>query len=383
MKILGGNEVVFYALPGGKPDEQLNDCLQQLEEYMDEHQIYPGSFIRHNIYVNLTEFSTYNNLKVKLMKLAKRRFPLPLLVNIITQAPVEGDLALESTYILGPNWKCLHKESKYGACQLVKNNKVEMAIGSVQISKYPDMKSCAEKAFEQMEILLEKCDMGMVDVVKQWSYLERILDEDMMTQRYQSFNDVRKRYYDNDFDEGGYPASTAVGMATGGLIIEFIAIKNRNTHSVKITSPVQKEAHLYSAEVLSGNSAFEETPPSAPKLERGRTLKIGSKTMLFISATSAIIGERITAEGDVTEQTLVALDNIKKLTDIINLKEAGINTANQGAFTLVKAYVQKQSEIDSVLQILVPLFKNIPLLIVQADLPRKEILVELEAEMIL
>lgn len=383
MKILGGNQVVFYALPGEKPDEQLNDCLQQLEEYMDEHQIYPGSFIRHNIYVNLIEFSTYNTVKAKLMKLAKRPFPLPLLVNIITQAPVEGDLALESTYIQGPLWKCLHKESKYGACQLVKNNKVEMAIGSVQVSKYPDMKSCAEKAFEQMETLLEKCDMGMADVVKQWSYLERILDDDMMTQRYQSFNDVRTRYYDTDFEEGGYPASTAVGMATGGLIIEFMAIKNRNTHTAKIESPVQKAAYLYSSDVLSGEGAFDETLPTTPKLERGRSLKIGSKTMLFISATSAIIGERITADGDVKEQTLVALDNIKKLTDIINLKETGINAPNQGAFTLVKAYVQKQSEIDKVLEILVPLFKNIPLLIVQADLPRKEILVELEAEMML
>jgi hypothetical protein len=57
MKILGGNQVVFYSSRTGSYDVQLSDCLEQLEEYMDENQIYSGSFIRHNIFIDPYESS--------------------------------------------------------------------------------------------------------------------------------------------------------------------------------------------------------------------------------------------------------------------------------------------------------------------------------------
>ena len=383
MKILGGNQVVFYTTQKGNLEVKLTDCLEQLEVYMDKHQIYPGSFIRHNIFLNITDQGTYDAIKPKLAIIAKRRFPLPMLVNVIPLTPAEGELALESTYIKSTSWNCLFKESKYGSCQLMKKDKVNVVIGSVQVHKYPDMQKNAEKAFEQMEGLLDKCGLGMGDLVKQWSYIEHLLDEDILTQRYQTFNDVRTRYYDIDFSESGYPASTEVGIHTGGIIIEFLAVNDRDKRSLKINNPRQKAPHEYSQEVLATEGAYIKSTPTTPKLERARSLSIDNKTMVFISGTSSIIGERITAGGDVKEQTVVALENIKKISSLQNLGEAGIQTSEKGTFTLIKAYVNSKLYFEDVYDLLSKTFVDIPLVLVQTDLPRKDILVELEVELML
>lgn len=383
MKILGGNQVVFYATHGGDLEDQLSDCLEQLEIYMNENQIYPGSLIRHNIFINISENKQYLAIKPKLELIAKRRFPLPLIINIIAQKPAEGDLALESTHINSNEWNCLFKETKYGSCQIVKKNDQEVVLGSVQVDKFPDMQHNAEQAFEQMEKLLSKCNLSLSALVKQWSYIERMMDEDIMHQRYQAFNDVRTKYFDHDFDGIGYPASTEVGTLTGGIQIEFLAVKNRTKTSKKIDNPAQKPTSDYSQNILKGDGLYEKNAPTTPKLERARSLNIDGKTMVFISGTSSIIGERLTAVGDAKEQAIVILENFKKINGLKNLIEAGFKTEKVGDFTLIKAYVNNVENFNEVYEILIQSFNDIPFLMVQADLPRKKILVELEAEMML
>lgn len=383
MKILGGNQVVFYTRKSGNFEIQLSDCLEQLEDYMDEFQIYPGSLIRHNIFVDVADSSTYHSIKPRLEQIAKQRFPLPMLVNVIAQKPFKGDLALESTHIKSTQWNCLFKETKYGSCQLMKHGKDNIVLGAVQVNESRLIKDNAEKAFEQIEELLEKCGLAMGDLVKQWSYIENMLDASIQPQPYQTFNDVRTRYYDNDFTNSGFPASTEVGIQTGGLIIEFMAVNQRNSRSIKIDNPAQKAPQEYSQEVLANEGAYEKSSPTSPKLERARSLTIDKKTMIFISGTSSIIGERITAIGDAREQTFIALENFKKIIEQNNLKAAGLTSVNIKTFTLLKAYVKSDTDFQTVKSLLNAQFENVPMLVVQTDLPRKEILVELEAELMI
>lgn len=373
--------MVFYGLKGLKPEEQLNDCLQQLEEYMDEKQIYPGSFIRHNIYVNVKDEASYKQIKPLFEKLSKRRFPLPLLVNVIAQPPVEGDVALESTHIKGSEWNCLYKETGQGACQLIKNKKHEVVIGSVQIEKHPDMHTTATKAFSGIEKLLDKCGMNLNNLVSQWNYLERMLDEDQLLQRYQAFNNVRANFFADYFSQGGYPASVETGMDTGGLIIQFVAVKDRDKLSLPINNPMQKAAHQYSTEVLSDQGLFNGETASAPLLERARTLHLGNHNMLFVSGTSAIIGERTTAEGDIAEQALVVFNNIKQVSASDNLLQHGVAPFKKALYSLARVYVQDAGLLKDVYEIIHPIFGEVPVLLVQASLPRKEILVEISVEM--
>lgn len=381
MKILGGNQVVFYASRPGNLEVQLADCLEQLEEYMDEKQIYPGSFIRHNIFVRVTNWSQFEKLKPKLEQMAKRRFPLPMLLNFIPTPPAEGDIALESTHVQSTLWNCLFKEDQYGSCQHMKQGKSEVVIGSVKVNIAADMLSNVEKAFDTMDILLAKCGMGFQNLVKQWSYIERMSSDDLGISRYQIFNDIRTKYYDDEFVNIGYPASTEIGVTGGGVLFEFFAIKGREKVTKPLTNPLQKAPYEYSPDVLSERGIYNRTMPTTPKVERAQYFTLNKQSMIYVTATPAIVGERATFESDVKEQVDFILENFKKLLAPVNLEKAGIEKVDGGKYSLVKAYVRNEPDIQKVLKTLMSFFADVPLVIVQADLPRKEFLIELEAEM--
>lgn len=382
MKILGGSQLVFYGIKGQEFEKQLDDCLSQLKELMDLRQIYPGSFIRHNLYLNVDNEEKYNKLKPRFEQMIRRQFPLPMVVSIIAQAPGQGDLALESTYVQGGVWNCLYREDKHGACQLIKDKQYEMVIGAVQVQHFPDMESLAKTAYQQIEILLDKCEMRLGNLIKQWTYIERMHDNEQLNSRYQAFCNVRTDFYNDEFTDGGFPAATEVGMKTGGIIIEFMAMKNRNDYSSKVENPAQKQPHEYSAEALHTKNNIEEQLLTTPKLERARTLTMNNKTMLFVSGVSAIIGERVTAEGNAKEQAVVILENLKQLTAKNNLVEWGLKAPFNLQFTLCKVFVKSLASVDIVYEIIKPIFEHVPLLIVEADLAREEILVELETELL-
>lgn len=382
MKILGGNQVVFYTTVAGGLDVQLTDCLEQLEEYMDEEQIYPGSFIRHNIYVNVKDWKQFQRQKKSLEQLAKRRFPLPMLVNFIYAAPGEGDIALESTHVKSTVWNCLFKEDQYGACQHIKQGKSEVVIGSVKVDSSTDLLTNAEKAFEGMDILLAKCGMGYHNLVRQWNYIERMHESDFGVQRYQVFNDVRTKYYEDEFVNIGFPASTEIGVSHGGVLIEFLAIKDREQLAKPVSNPMQKAPHEYSQKVLSDKGISNRIQPTTPKVERAQFIQLGKESMVFITSTPAIVGERLAFESDVKEQVAFILENFNNLIAEENLKNAGIEKPGKEKYTLLKAYVSPDADMTQVLKILLPRFSEVPLLLIQAELPRKPFLVELEAELV-
>ena len=381
MKILGGNQVVFYTSKAGNFEVQLTDCLEQLEEYMDDFQIYPGSFIRHNIYIKVTDWAAFEKVKPRLEHVAKRRFPLPMLINIIPASPARGQVALESTHIQSTLWNCLFKEEQFGSCQHMKHGKTEVVLGSVKINTTPDIFHNADKAFEIIDILLAKCGMGFQNIVKQWSYIERMLENDLGLQRYQIFNDIRSKFYDDDFVGLGYPASTEIGIPGGGIIIEFFAVKNREKLTKSIDNPLQKAPHEYSAEVLSERGVFNKSLPTTPKVERAQFLNLDKSSMIFVSSTPALVGEKLIAAGNVKEQVSYIIEIFKKLLAEKNLEKSGLEKLTTGKYTLVKAYVRNETDFQQVRDILDAFFINVPLILIQAELPRKEILVELEAEM--
>jgi enamine deaminase RidA (YjgF/YER057c/UK114 family) len=382
MKILGGNQVVFYPLKSGSYEIQLADCLEQLEEYMDEFQIYPGSFIRHNLFVKVTDWAAFSKIKPKLEHMAKRRFPLPMLINFIAAAPVHGLIALESTHVQSTQWNCLFKEEPFGACQHMKHAKTEVVLGSVKVNNSPEIFKNTEKAFETIDLLLSKCGMGFQHIVKQWNYMERMLDEDLGLQRYQIFNDLRTRFYDDDFVGIGYPASTEIGMTHGGIVIEFFAVKNREKLTRPIDNPLQKAPHEYSAEVLSEKGAFSKALPTTPKVERAQYLTLNKLSMVFVSSTAAMVGERVISIGNVKEQTDYIIEIFKKMLSEQHLKNSGVEPMTRGHHTLLKAYVKLTADFDIVEKIIDANFTKIPIVMIQADLPRHEMLVELETEML-
>ena len=75
-----------------------------------------------------------------------------------------------------------------------------------------------------------KAEMVGADYNQQWNYIENIVgtftdsESEVVKQNYQQFNDVRSQYYGRSDFSQGYPAATGIGMNTGGVVIDFIAL---------------------------------------------------------------------------------------------------------------------------------------------------------------
>lgn len=66
--------------------------------------------------------------------------------------------------------------------------------------------------------------MNFGDIIRQWSYLERITDIMHGSQCYQDFNNARTLFYISSAWESDYPAATGIDTRYGGMLIGFNTI---------------------------------------------------------------------------------------------------------------------------------------------------------------
>lgn len=103
----------------------------------------------------------------------------------------------------------------------------------------------ARQVFERIETILKQADMGFLDVVRTWLYLDHLLDW------YGEFNAVRTRFFqERGVFENRVPASTGIGACNpSGAAIVAGALAVRPRHKgVKISvipSPLQGSALEY------------------------------------------------------------------------------------------------------------------------------------------
>jgi len=226
-----------------------------------------------------------------------------------------------------------------------------------------DTAAGSRAAFAAMEEILAAEGMTYGHVVRQWNYIEGMLEvEDGGRQRYQDFNDVRSaRYATSEFPRG-YPAATGIGQTAGGVVIEFIALDAPGAVEIApVSNPRQIDAHCYSEGVLVG----EVVTKTSPKFERAKRVARNGRETVFVSGTASIIGEESVALGDVAAQTAVTLENIATLTP-------------DGTLSSLRAYVKRAEDIPAVRAVCESTLGDIPALYVHSDVCRDELLVEIE-----
>ena len=250
----------------------------------------------------------------------------------------------------------------------------------------PSLDEGAEKqsrrAFEMMKAILEQEKLTFSDVVRQWNFIEGIVDSNTLTdlrQNYQIFNDIRSEYYRNDSFDRGFPAATGIGMNTGGIVLEFIALsRTGQTQIVPIDNPLQINAHRYSQGVLVGES-LAGGDKTTPKFERAKATIHCGNGILYISGTAAIVGEKTITENSAVSQTETTIKNILALISRENLKKHGLPVANEpGPLSYLRAYVKEEKELAAVKAMCNRYFKDTMSLYVVSDICRNELLVELE-----
>jgi enamine deaminase RidA (YjgF/YER057c/UK114 family) len=233
----------------------------------------------------------------------------------------------------------------------------------------------SDELFQKIESILEDENIGIHEIVRQWNYIGKITDATNDIQNYQSFNNARARFYSKtNWGNFGYPAATGIGMSIEAVIVSLLAIASK--HDVCITpinNPLQIAAHLYSQSMLVGLKK-----EATPKFERAKMVQIGHHSVCFISGTAAIRGEESMHEMDAAAQTKQTIENINHLISVENCRRHGIMNEPRMILSSLRVYYKKLEFLSAVKAEVEKVWHGIPVLYLQADICRKELLVEIE-----
>src|ERR1700678_3074397 len=205
-------------------------------------------------------------------------------------------------------------------------------------------------------------------LIRVWNYLPEINREADGDERYRHFNTARQAAFRSVGrpTEGTVPAACALGSPAGSPIsIYFLAARQSPK---MIENPRQTSAYHY--------------PPKfgrhSPTFSRACVLNASAGTTLFVSGTASIVGHETIHRGDVDAQTRETMDNINALLDEAN------RVAGPARYSLdglkFKVYVRRPSDLGAIEGILSrSLRPSTPIVYLQADVCREDLLVEIEA----
>jgi chorismate lyase/3-hydroxybenzoate synthase len=180
-------------------------------------------------------------------------------------------------------------------------------------------------------------------------------------ERYRQFSVGRY----NAFSELGYalrsdlPAASAVGSHHGSLSLHFLAAR---TPATQLENPRQVSAFEYP----------QRYGPRSPSFSRAAVKRWADREQLFLSGTASIIGHESHHDADVKTQTEETMRNIAELL------RAGGDFSFADLQTL-KVYVRDRKDVEIVRnEVDAWRSPSTAVLYVEADICRRELLVEIE-----
>lgn len=228
-----------------------------------------------------------------------------------------------------------------------------------------DLESASEGLYDAVLQLLSQ-HARPLHLWRVWNYIPAIHEEDAGLERYRRFNLGRARALKR-FDQlnaRAIPAACALGVANGPLSVAFLAGEQM---PVPLENPRQISAYQYP----------KTYGPQPPSFARASLVTDGDQLWLFVSGTASIVGHESLHLGDVQAQLHESMDNIEVL-----LAQAAITGGHPG-FTLedmhYRVYLRSESDVALAREVLEQRLGQAPWLMCQAEVCRKELLVEIEA----
>jgi enamine deaminase RidA (YjgF/YER057c/UK114 family) len=365
--------------------EAVIDCLEQLSKRRDELNGY--LVFKARVFIQ-TEGKYKNEIPDLdlIIKTYTDKYLLP--VTLIFQAPLANMLAcLEVWWIETKEGISEVKAFASGQSNytLFSGNGFSLLQASIRFHNNKYFGLNIREAFGKLDNLLAENGFEYKDIVRQWNYIYDILSENDHNpdhvQNYQLFNEYRARHYASSEFDNGYPAATGIGMNYGGLVITVIALKGKTCQIVPIKNPVQHDAHKYSENVLAEIPGI--TGLSRPLFERGKYCKADTLSILFVSGTASITGEKTVYPGNIEKQTRTTIENIKCLVTGANLEQQGLPIKKSIQMLNYVVYIKNVDDFEKVKSVCMEFFGDIPAIYVHADICRRDLLVEIEANYLL
>jgi hypothetical protein len=356
----------------GSVENEWRQCLNMILNSVDDQFV----LVKLNIFVDVSDNETFIRIDNHILNSLKASVGTNCPAVCITAHPPEKPwkVAVEagfekagSSEIIFKTWNSVPyvvTESLFGKSVRaggLGNSDTETAIS-------------AEDAFQDMISVLKQESMSCDQLVRQWNYIGNILEIKRANQNYQIFNQVRNENYLKHRHVQGYPAATGVGMKARGVKLDFLAFQpGTNSSVIAVDNPDQTRPCLYGTSVLKGLQP--------PQFERAVLIKAGDETSLLVSGTASIKGQDTIGPGNVIHQTEVTIENINKLADSNKIGTlTGVAGADKPEAIILRVYIKNQGDFENVKNICARSFPGVPLICVEADICRENLLVEIEAE---
>jgi enamine deaminase RidA (YjgF/YER057c/UK114 family) len=345
--------------------------------------------IKLNIFISLPDYPTYQEIKKVIARSVIDTFGdnCPA-INVSIHPPEKpGKVTVEALFVAGSPAGITTKFYNSFPYVVIESDvsKEVWGAGLGNDIFQDDTRKAAVASFEMVAEILHRENLTMDNLVRQWNFIGDILRMKEGFQNYQVFNEVRSEFYKRYRTIAGFPAATGVGMKYGGVFLDFCALKADDSVKLKaINNPNQINAYEYGQQVLKGVTGSADSVKHPPQFERGLLLINKTGSTLFVSGTASIIGQETIGKGDINEQTIVTIENIKKVADIERIKQlAGKQDMSGGKFSLLRVYIKKQEDFNSVKSICYKHFKDSPVIFIEADICRDDLLTEIEAEVLI
>ena len=195
-----------------------------------------------------------------------------------------------------------------------------------------------------------------------WNYFDAINEGEDDAERYRQFCSGRAAGLGPSF-AGNYPAASAIGTRSGKRIVQVYALAARAPGSA-IENPRQWSAWRYPRQ-------YGPTAPGFARAMRAAT----QFPQLYISGTAAVVGHESHHADDLKAQLAETLTNLETL-----LQSAQSKTVlGKGPGDILKVYVRRAEDADWLhAQLRSALGADVPLIFLQGDICRAELLLEID-----
>ena len=243
----------------------------------------------------------------------------------------------------------------------------DVVFASISVPELPDsgLNQITQAAYRHL--LQQLRELGFPYLWRIWNFFPRMNDEQDGLERYRQFCIGRHHALAGSLADfpGSLPAGTAVGTASGPLQIYLLAGVHPATH---LGNPRQLDAYDYP----------KTYGPCSPSFARATLQRSEGHTQLFIAGTSSVVGHESQHPELPDRQSRETVENIRALIDHAE-RTAMTDVGNLHRQSSYKVYVRNPGHLNSIRQALHdPLLTSSPLLFLQGDLCRKELLVEIE-----
>ncbi len=243
----------------------------------------------------------------------------------------------------------------------------DLLFGVIELAETPggaDLRTLSAQAYARIFRLLEA--HALPHLWRIWNYMADINGTAAGLERYRQFNQGRAEAFEQGARSvvGRVPAACALGVASGPLSVAFLA---GPTAAEPLENPRQVSAYHYPAQY----------GPRSPTFSRAALVYPPGQELLFISGTASIVGHESVHLGDVVAQTRESMDNVAVVLEQAQRRSrCGGHALHDLSY---RAYVRHASDAPLVQAVMAERVGAAPLVCVQADVCRAELLVEIEA----